>query len=294
MTTWFDDCAGDDCAGIATPLAEGVIVLVHASVGYPLVQEWHIRRFEEIDSTNRWLLDAARTSAARPSGDGPAGDGQGAPTGMVAVADHQSAGRGRLGRAWVAPPGASLLCSILLRPATLAVDRLHLLTAAVALAAADAVEAEAGFRPDLKWPNDLMVGRRKLAGVLAEAALPVVVVGIGINCNWPAVEEMPPELTNIAVAANHIAGRPVSRDAVLTGMLAALGVLLDEGWDKVASRYRRSCTTIGQIVRVDLADESFSGTAADITTEGHLLVDVGTCLRTVTAADVTHLRPEPP
>ncbi|HZQ88358.1 MAG TPA: bifunctional biotin--[acetyl-CoA-carboxylase] synthetase/biotin operon repressor, partial [Acidimicrobiales bacterium] len=85
------------------------------------------------------MLDAAR---------------EGAPEGTVAVADHQTAGRGRLGRVWVAPPGASLLVSILLRP-SLPPDRLHLATAAVALSAAAALEEVAGFRPGLKWPNDL-------------------------------------------------------------------------------------------------------------------------------------------
>src|SRR4051812_27340870 len=108
----------------------------------------------------------------------------GAPEGLAAVADHQTAGRGRLGRAWVAPPGASLLLSVLFRP-DLAPERLHLTTAAVALAAAEACEAVAGVLPVLKWPNDLLVGDRKLAGVLAESRLPAVVVGIGLNVNWP-------------------------------------------------------------------------------------------------------------
>src|SRR4051794_41904164 len=150
--------------------------------------------------------------------------GAGAPEGVVAVADHQTAGRGRLGRTWVAPPGASLLLSVLLRPG-LTTERLHLATAVVALAAAAAVDDVAGFRPGLKWPNDLVVDDRKLAGVLAEAdlsdaAAPAVVVGIGINLNWP--DELPPEIATIAVAANHVAGRPVDRDAVLDALLAHL------------------------------------------------------------------------
>ena len=98
------------------------------------------------------LLDEART---------------GAPEGLVAVADHQTAGRGRLDRTWEAPPGSSLLVSVLLRPA-LDADEAHRVVMAAALALADAVGEVAGFTPDLKWPNDLVVGERKLAGLLAE------------------------------------------------------------------------------------------------------------------------------
>ena len=121
-----------------------------------------VRRFAEIDSTNRYLLDEARA---------------GAPEGAVAVADYQSAGRGRLGRRWEAPPGSNLLMSVLLRP-TLTLDELHLCTVAVALAAATACERGAGVIPVLKWPNDLMVGGRKLGGILAEA-LPAGTAPVG-------------------------------------------------------------------------------------------------------------------
>jgi BirA family biotin operon repressor/biotin-[acetyl-CoA-carboxylase] ligase len=215
----------------------------------------------------------------------------------VAVADHQTAGRGRLGRTWVAPPGASLLVSMLLRP-ELPVERLHLATAAVALAAADACEAVAGFRPGLKWPNDLVVsdlpgagdGDRKLAGVLAERDGDAVVVGIGINVNWPP--DLPDDLAAIATACNWVTGRKVDRDVLLDAMLARLDDRLGD-WSAVARDYRRACSTLGRLVRVELADETFTGTAADLSDEGHLLVDVGMCLRTVTAGDVVHLRPTP-
>jgi BirA family biotin operon repressor/biotin-[acetyl-CoA-carboxylase] ligase len=200
----------------------------------------------------------------------------------VAVADHQTAGRGRLGRTWQAPPGASLLMSVLLRP-QLDPGRLHLATAAVALAAADACEQVAGFRPELKWPNDLLVADRKLAGVLAESDLPAVVVGIGMNVNWDT------DVPSGGVAANQVSGRAVDRHALLDALLAALAPRADD-WDAVGSEYRRRCATIGRLVRVELADESFTGTAADVSDEGHLLVDVGTCIRTVTAGDVVHLR----
>jgi len=203
------------------------------------------------------------------------------------VADHQTAGRGRLGRTWVAPPGASLLMSILLRPG-LPPERLHLATAAVALSAAAAVDDVAGFRPGLKWPNDLVVDDRKLAGVLTEIDGPNVVPGIGINVNWPP--DLPPDLADIATAANHIAGRDVDRDAVLDALLRHLSDRYGN-WTDVAREYRRSCVTLHRIVRVDLADESFTGTAADVTDDGHLIVETPACLRTISAGDVVHLRP---
>jgi BirA family biotin operon repressor/biotin-[acetyl-CoA-carboxylase] ligase len=241
-----------------------------------------VRRFGDVDSTNRVLLELGR---------------QGAPEGTVVVADHQTAGRGRLGRTWVAPAGSGLLMSVLLRPA-LAPEQLHLATAAVALAARAAVADVAGFEPGVKWPNDLVVGDRKLAGVLAEADFsgggdaPAVVVGIGINLNWPAEgpEGLPVDVALGATAANLVSGRDVDRDAVLTSLLDHLAEQIGS-WTAVASAYRRACVTIGRAVRIELPDETFTGTAADVSDDGHLLVDIGMCLRTVTAGDVIHLRP---
>jgi BirA family biotin operon repressor/biotin-[acetyl-CoA-carboxylase] ligase len=267
-----------------------------------------VRRFESIDSTNRYLLDEARS---------------GAPEGLVAVADSQEAGRGRLGRTWVAPPGSSLLVSVLLRPGpALPQSSSHLLTVAVALAAADACADLAGVTPSLKWPNDLLVGERKLAGVLAEAdagpaGARAVVVGLGLNVAWP--RELPDELKETATALNHVAGsRVVDRDALLDHILAGLEARYaplvgpratktaptadmadaagsverarERARRELASEYRRRCSTVGRAVRVELADETFTGTAVDISEQGQLMVDVGTCLRAVTAGDVVHLR----
>jgi BirA family biotin operon repressor/biotin-[acetyl-CoA-carboxylase] ligase len=218
-----------------------------------------VRRFESLDSTNRWLLEEART---------------GAPSGLVAVADHQTEGRGRLGRTWDAPPGSSLLCSVLLRP-VLPPDRLHLVTAAVALAGVTAAGV-VGAAPVLKWPNDLLLDGRKLAGVLAEAELPAVVVGIGMN------------LTSAPEGAACL-GPGADRDDVLGAFLAALSPLVDD-WSAVPGRYRAACATLHTPVRVEMPDETFTGVAADVTDDGHLIVDTGACLRTIVAADVVHLR----
>jgi BirA family transcriptional regulator, biotin operon repressor / biotin---[acetyl-CoA-carboxylase] ligase len=255
---------------------------------------WDVRRFDELDSTNRHLLDLARAGAEER---------------VVVVADHQTAGRGRLGRTWEAPPGAALLLSVLLRP-SLAPERLHLSTVAVALAAADATEQVAGFRPALKWPNDLVVddrgpaseserGRsraegetsRKLGGILAEVPEPgSVVVGLGLNVTWI---DPPPGLEETAVALNQVVGHLVDRDELLAGILANLERRYDQlrtDPDALVADYRAACSTIGRRVRVELGSGTFFGTATEVTAEGHLVVDDAGVVRVVSAGDVVHLR----
>ncbi|MGD0312223.1 MAG: biotin--[acetyl-CoA-carboxylase] ligase [Acidimicrobiales bacterium] len=255
-----------------------------------------IRRFTTIDSTNRYLLEEAR---------------RGAPDGVVAVADHQSAGRGRLGRRWEAPEGTNLLLSVLVRTALPAEQR-HLASAVVALAAADAVEEVAGLKPGIKWPNDLVApDGRKLAGALAEADLadagPVpiplsvpIVVGIGINVNWPRDEEdLPQGVAGSATSLYQQVGHPVERSEVLSALLRALGPRRDDletpaGRTRQAESLRSRCTTVGTVVRVELARSHFEGLAVDTTGEGHLVVDVDGRRRTVVAGDVIHVRPPGP
>ena len=248
-----------------------------------------VRRVDEIDSTNTALLAEARAGAAE---------------GVVLVADHQTAGRGRLGRAWSAPPGASLLVSVLLRP-TISVDDVHLCSLAVALAAVDACTDVAGIRPLLKWPNDLVVEEpdgptRKLAGILAEShvegrRLAALVVGMGLNVNWP--DDLPEELADIAVSLNHLAGRPIDRDRLLECFLAELedryaALATEEGREAIRDDYLRACATFGRHVRVDLADGAVTGTATGISTHGHLIVDGDDgARREITAGDLVHLRP---
>jgi len=191
---------------------------------------WDVRRFDEIDSTNRYLCREAR---------------QGAREGTVAVAEHQSAGRGRMDRRWESPPGASLLASVLFRP-EFDPTELHLCTAAMALAAAEACRREAGVGPVLKWPNDLLVGEAKLAGVLAEAEPDgtggcAVVVGIGLNVDWPG----PP---GAGTCLRDQGAAPLDRELILAALLRALSsrrALLDSatGRREVAAEFRSRCST---------------------------------------------------
>jgi BirA family biotin operon repressor/biotin-[acetyl-CoA-carboxylase] ligase len=257
-----------------------------------------VRRFVSLDSTNRYLLQEARA---------------GGDDGLVAVARHQTAGRGRLGRRWEAPAGSNLLMSVLLRPG-LAPEDLHLCTVAVALAARAACAVTSGVEAGLKWPNDLVVGERKLAGILAEseigAGAVTVVVGLGLNVAWPTPEDdsaatveadpgadpVPEELRRTATSLWRESGRRLEADVLVDAVLRELDGRIEElgtaeGRRRLASAYRAGCVTLGRTVTVTLEGESVTGPVADITSQGHLVVDVGTCLRTITAGDVVHLRP---
>jgi BirA family biotin operon repressor/biotin-[acetyl-CoA-carboxylase] ligase len=143
-----------------------------------------------------------------------------APEGALVAADEQTAGRGRLGRRWLAPAGTSLLCSLQLRPA-IASERLPELTGVAANACAEAVGALTGLEPELKFPNDVLVGGRKLAGVLAEAREERVVLGIGVNVNV-TTEELPQEVDRPATSVLVETGRELDRADLLAELLERL------------------------------------------------------------------------
>lgn len=246
-------------------------------------------RFADI----RWVAETGSTNA-----DAMALAREGAPEGVVVVADHQTAGRGRAGRTWTAPPGAGLLVSVVLRPPDAVLD---LCTMAVGLSAAEAVEAMAGFAPRLKWPNDLVwpgdgsAPDRKLAGILAEAdAHPAaVVVGIGINVSWP--DELPEDLAEVAVACNHVTATPVDREDLLIALLERLGprygALVAGERGSLLDEWRARSATLGRSVRVILGHAEIEGTAVDVTDDGHLVVDTTAGhRRTFAVGDVVHLR----
>ena len=234
-------------------------------------ERWRVRRFDEIDSTNRYLLDEARG---------------GAEGGLVAVADHQTAGRGRFDRRWEAPPGSSLLVSVLVRPAA-RWRRPAPPVMAAALGAGGRRRGGSRVRPGIKWPNDLVVGDRKLAGLLAEREGDALVIGVGCNVDWDA---FPPELAGTATACNLEAGRAVDRDLLLERFLARLAVAFD-ALGEVPARYRAQLETLGRRVRVERAHDALEGEAVDVTDDGALVVrtDDGTDVP-VTAGDVIHLR----
>ncbi|MGH3211721.1 MAG: biotin--[acetyl-CoA-carboxylase] ligase [Trebonia sp.] len=236
-----------------------------------------------------------------------AADDAGGPEGQVLIAEEQTAGRGRLGRTWTSVPGASLTFSVLLRPATVPPARRGLLALLTGVAVATAVRSVtdggsgAGVEAVLKWPNDVLVGDRKLAGILAEQSPDgsAVVIGTGINVATRA-DALPVSPTGLAGTSLLAQGAAVEREALLLAVLRQL-----ERWyvafraDPDAVRtglldaYLPLCVTLGQQVRVELPVGRFmTGVARGIDPEGRLLISDNPAdpPMAISAGDVVHLR----
>lgn len=241
-----------------------------------------VLRYESLPSTN--------TEVARLAGEG-------AEEGLAVVADEQSAGRGRLQRAWSSPKGAGLYFSILLRP-TLAPDRWSLITFAAALATGDALLEAASVQTDIKWPNDLLANERKICGILAEAIETpsgrAVVLGIGINLTQQA---FPDELVTIATSVANESGRPAEREAILGALLQALTrwySLLQEpdGAEKITAAWSsRSSWAKGKLVQVTNGAETLQGHTRGIEHDGALRLETAQGVQLIRAGDVTSVRP---
>jgi BirA family biotin operon repressor/biotin-[acetyl-CoA-carboxylase] ligase len=224
--------------------------------------------------------------------------------GTVVIADAQTAGRGRRGRTWFSPPGSGLYVSIVLMPGRAAVAPLRataLLTLTAGLALAEAVAAATGLAPDIKWPNDLLVRRRKLAGILAEAtatsrassadAAPErlrVVLGFGINVRQSAY---PPALTAHVTSLESELGRVVDRAALCAESLAALARRYDDlmagRFDAILDEWRRRAPgSRGARVHWDTATGSANGITAGIDESGALLVQTGDTVERLVAGEV--------
>ena len=237
-------------------------ILSQLSPPYPWKENFQF--FPTIDSTNDRLRILARS---------------GAPEGTVLVADQQTGGHGRRGRSFHSPEGMGIYMSILLRPKCTPAELLHL-TCAAAVAMCDAVEASAGFRPGIKWTNDLVFGKRKLGGILTELGftpkveLDYAIIGIGINCcQTPA--DFPEDIREIAGSLAMAAGCKIERARVAAAMMDALHSMSEHllaGKQDILNRYRNDCITIHQDVVLIRGEEKRYGHALDIDEEGALLV----------------------
>ncbi|MEX2588112.1 MAG: biotin--[acetyl-CoA-carboxylase] ligase [Actinomycetota bacterium] len=207
---------------------------------------------------------------------------RGAPHGSLVLADYQSAGRGRLDRRWVAPPGSSLLFSFVLRPSFL-VEQWGLVGLAAGVAICRQLR-ELEIEASLKWPNDILIGDKKVAGVLAESHRGAVVLGVGINVN---VGEFPPDLQDTAASMSQEAGRRFERLQVLRGCVEKFAGVYDRLPDGLIESYRPLCGTLGARVKVECAGESVEDVAEDVDGTGALVLSGG---KVIGAGDVVHLR----
>lgn len=226
-------------------------ILSHLPPDFP----WAVRYTESVDSTNTALRDA--------------------PHGTVLIAGHQTGGRGRMGRSFHSPAGKGLYLSVLLRPQCQARELMHL-TCACAVAAAEAMPIPCG----IKWTNDLVVGKRKLGGILTELSLNPdgtvrwAIIGIGINCAH-GHEDFPPELQSIATSIAMETGTDPDIPALAASLLLSLKDMeetLLTGKEDMLRRYRSRCVTLGQEISLVRGAEIRHGTALDIDPEGALLV----------------------
>lgn len=232
---------------------------------------------ESTTSTNADVVAAARA---------------GADEGLVVVAEEQAAGRGRLGRSWLAPPRAAVLMSVLVRP-KLPAPALPLLPLLSGLAVVEATRAVSGVDTTLKWPNDVLVGDRKLGGILVERVDDFVVVGVGLNVSTRPEELAVPTATSVVIE-----GGTADREPLVKEILRSFSRRYRE-WraaggtpDAVIPSYRAICETIDKHVRIELPGErTVTGVAVDVDDGGRLVVESPDGQRQAwSAGDVTHVR----
>ena len=230
--------------------------------------------FEETDSTNKQARMLAR---------------EGAKHGTLVIADTQSAGRGRRGRGWISPAGEGVFMSLIVRP-EMPPSEVAKMSLTLALAVARAIERETGLDARIKWPNDIVIGGRKVCGLLLEMDATAekvnsIVAGVGINVHQSVFDE---EIAHTASSLDLLCGRRVSRSAIVRAFLEEFeraAALADE---EMMQAYRGRSATIGQRVQVIGLSGTYTGTAQGITESGTLLVEADDGeVREVLAADVS-------
>jgi len=243
---------------------------------HPWRETLHV--LESVDSTNALAHTMAK---------------DGAPHGTVILAKTQTAGKGRMGRSFHSPAHMGVYMTVILRPDCLPTELMHL-TCATAVAMCDAVEAAAGFRPQIKWANDLVVGTKKLGGILTELSLTqgrvcYALIGIGINCCGNA-QDFPTELQNM-VTTVEAAGNATSTEALAAAMILELEKLSRSFLcckAECLQRYRANCITLGKQISIVSGGEISHATALDVDADGGLIVaDAQGLRRTVNFGEVS-------
>jgi len=238
--------------------------------------------FPQIDSTNVVAFRLAM---------------RGAQEGAVVLAESQTQGKGRVGRRWESPAGSNIYLSIILRP-KIPPTKIPLITLMAAVACAEAIEEVTGLIPTIKWPNDLLIGEKKLGGILTEADMEMdvinfVVVGIGINCNMTRTS-FPPSIQDAATSLQEALGGEMSRLLLIQAMLRYLEqwytILVQGRGGEIRRRWKELSQIEGKEVAVSFMGTVVKGTALDIDDDGVLLVqEGGGGLKRVVAGDV-HIR----
>ena len=224
-----------------------------------------IHYFDTIGSTN----DEARRMAK-----------SGAPHGTVLIAGHQTGGHGRRGRSFHSPAGSGIYMSVLLRPDCAPTELMHL-TCAAAVAMCDAIEQAVGFRPGIKWTNDLVCGKRKIGGILTELGftnqglVDYAIIGIGINCTQTELD-FPEDIRSIAASLAMVSQTCVETDVVAAAMIQALQKMdsqLLSAKAQILAQYKKDCITLGQEIVLLRGDGKRYGIARDIDSDGGLVVE---------------------
>jgi len=256
-------------------------LLLPGEVDFHLDTEWlgrNISYFSSIGSTN----DEAKKLA-----------GEGKPAGTIVLAEEQTAGRGRLARKWVSPPGTGIWFSVILRPRFLPQEAPKF-TLMAAVAVNRAILNCTGVSSGIKWPNDIVYKNKKIAGILTEMnaemdGINYIVLGIGINVNVQS-SDLPEEIHSIATSLSMVKGSFLSRVNLLAEVLLQLERLYEEvccdGFGRIFEEWRRMTVTLGQMVDVTMPERKFCGLAVDIDDAGALLVETDHGKESILAGDV--------
>lgn len=225
-----------------------------------------IHYLTEVDSTNRHAHDLAR---------------QAADEGEIVLAEGQTRGRGRMGRSWISPSYLNLYLSVILKPGLPSAE-VPQITLAAGVAVAETIECFLGSPPTIKWPNDILVEGKKVAGILAESwceggQVRFVILGVGVNLNYPR-EKMPEDIRDIAASILMITGNPVDRTAFTCRLIQDLdrcyGDLVEKGFSSVARRWESFFGFRGKRVRATVADQFIVGKAVGIDATGSLILEL--------------------
>lgn len=260
-------------------------LLIPFEIKFDLRTRWMGRRihyFQTIDSTNSEAYNLALNGAKQ---------------GEIVVAESQKRGRGRLGRKWFSPPFSNLYLSVILRP-RIPPHQASLVTLMAAVATAEAIEKYLNLKPLIKWPNDILLENRKVAGLLNEIRsegdrIDFIILGIGININMEETQ-FPEEIRPLATSLKIEKGEPISRKELLCNLLKELEewyeIFLKEGGDRILKAWREKSKIKGRVIRVSSFGQSLMGKAIDVDSEGALILKINKGeRRRIVAGDVEYL-----